>query len=67
MALRSGFWEHRDPMRMRKDTGREGKPTGRTVVPCCDFWALTRAGRVDRRKQINEAKDTELIGREEWP
>lgn len=29
-----------------------------------DFWALTRAGRVNRRKQISEAKDTELIGSE---
>lgn len=29
-----------------------------------DFWALTGAGRVDRRKQISEAKDAEPIGSE---
>ena len=31
MALRSGFWEHRGNVRVREDTGWEGKPAGGTV------------------------------------
>lgn len=62
MALRSGFWEHRVNVRMGKTQGGKGSQLERLLDRY--FWALTRAGRVDRRKRISEAKDTELIGSE---